>query len=358
MGGPAAADAARPVGGARPAGRGAVADRRRRTEGSGGRRPSSATACSPPPSPRSTRATAWPGGRCSRSAPSSTRARTRLDPGDGRARPRTRRRLPRHVRARRTRRRRRLPRRRHVAGRDRGDARSDPGTWPSTRAISSPPTGPTRWSSTRPRRSPACSPPPAPPTRSAPRLEDLAAARRHRDRLPTRGPRHPPRAARPSPTPPPTLRGSALPAHAREAQRSATARLGRMLDHLSIQCADLDASKAFYDAVLATLGGERIFDFGDAVGYGVPPFPTSGSAASRPATASANRTSPSPRPTGRRSARSSTRPSRRAPRSSTSRASGPSTTSTTTAPSSATPTATTSRRSATSPSREPTTQSR
>jgi catechol 2,3-dioxygenase-like lactoylglutathione lyase family enzyme len=46
-----------------------------------------------------------------------------------------------------------------------------------------------------------------------------------------------------------------------------------MLDHLSIQCADLDASKAFYDAVLATLGGERIFDFGVAVGYGIPPFP-------------------------------------------------------------------------------------
>jgi catechol 2,3-dioxygenase-like lactoylglutathione lyase family enzyme len=46
-----------------------------------------------------------------------------------------------------------------------------------------------------------------------------------------------------------------------------------MLDHLSIQCADLDASKAFYDAVLATLGGERMFDFGDAVGYGVPPSP-------------------------------------------------------------------------------------
>ena len=46
-----------------------------------------------------------------------------------------------------------------------------------------------------------------------------------------------------------------------------------MLDHLSIQCADLDASKAFYDAVLATLGGERIFDFGEGVGYGIPPFP-------------------------------------------------------------------------------------
>ena len=30
-----------------------------------------------------------------------------------------------------------------------------------------------------------------------------------------------------------------------------------MLDHLSIQCADVDASAAFYDAVLAPLGGPR-----------------------------------------------------------------------------------------------------
>jgi catechol 2,3-dioxygenase-like lactoylglutathione lyase family enzyme len=46
-----------------------------------------------------------------------------------------------------------------------------------------------------------------------------------------------------------------------------------MLDHLSIQCADLERSAAFYDAVLATLGGERIMDFGDVLGYGVPPMP-------------------------------------------------------------------------------------
>ena len=46
-----------------------------------------------------------------------------------------------------------------------------------------------------------------------------------------------------------------------------------MLDHLSIQCADVAASAAFYDAVLAPLGGERILDFGDAIGYGVPPVP-------------------------------------------------------------------------------------
>ena len=47
-----------------------------------------------------------------------------------------------------------------------------------------------------------------------------------------------------------------------------------MLDHLSIQCADFEASSAFYDKVLATLGGVRVMDFGDVIGYGVPPMPT------------------------------------------------------------------------------------
>ena len=42
-----------------------------------------------------------------------------------------------------------------------------------------------------------------------------------------------------------------------------------MLDHLSIQCADVGASAAFYDAVLAPLGGARIMDFGPVIGYGV-----------------------------------------------------------------------------------------
>ena len=37
----------------------------------------------------------------------------------------------------------------------------------------------------------------------------------------------------------------------------------RMLDHLSIQCADVAAGAAFYDTVLAPLGGGRIMDFGD-----------------------------------------------------------------------------------------------
>jgi catechol 2,3-dioxygenase-like lactoylglutathione lyase family enzyme len=42
-----------------------------------------------------------------------------------------------------------------------------------------------------------------------------------------------------------------------------------MLDHLSIQCTDLTASAAFYDAVLAPLGTRRVMEFGAAIGYGV-----------------------------------------------------------------------------------------
>jgi catechol 2,3-dioxygenase-like lactoylglutathione lyase family enzyme len=41
-----------------------------------------------------------------------------------------------------------------------------------------------------------------------------------------------------------------------------------MLDHLSIQAADLAASLAFYDQVLATVGARRVADFGNPVGYG------------------------------------------------------------------------------------------
>ncbi|MCU1427827.1 MAG: hypothetical protein JWL83_1827 [Actinomycetia bacterium] len=47
-----------------------------------------------------------------------------------------------------------------------------------------------------------------------------------------------------------------------------------MLDHLSIQCADTDASSRFYDAVLVPLGGERAMDFGTVIGYGVSGRPT------------------------------------------------------------------------------------
>jgi len=42
-----------------------------------------------------------------------------------------------------------------------------------------------------------------------------------------------------------------------------------MIDHVSIQCSDAAASAAFYDAVLAPLGGGRVMAFGPVVGYGV-----------------------------------------------------------------------------------------
>jgi catechol 2,3-dioxygenase-like lactoylglutathione lyase family enzyme len=42
-----------------------------------------------------------------------------------------------------------------------------------------------------------------------------------------------------------------------------------MLDHVSIQCADLEASSTFYDAVFAPLGIQAVIDFGDVTGYGV-----------------------------------------------------------------------------------------
>jgi len=48
---------------------------------------------------------------------------------------------------------------------------------------------------------------------------------------------------------------------------------GTMLDHVGIQCADMAASAALYDAVLAPLGAKRIMDFGEAIGYGVPSHP-------------------------------------------------------------------------------------
>jgi catechol 2,3-dioxygenase-like lactoylglutathione lyase family enzyme len=46
-----------------------------------------------------------------------------------------------------------------------------------------------------------------------------------------------------------------------------------MLDHVGLQCTDMARSAAFYDAVLAPLGATRIMDFGEAIGYGVPPMP-------------------------------------------------------------------------------------
>jgi catechol 2,3-dioxygenase-like lactoylglutathione lyase family enzyme len=46
-----------------------------------------------------------------------------------------------------------------------------------------------------------------------------------------------------------------------------------MLDHLAIQCTDMEASAEFYDAVLEPLGGRRLMDFGTVIGYGVAPKP-------------------------------------------------------------------------------------
>ena len=42
-----------------------------------------------------------------------------------------------------------------------------------------------------------------------------------------------------------------------------------MINHVSIQCADLDRASQFYDTLLATIGGKRIIDRGDPIGYGV-----------------------------------------------------------------------------------------
>jgi catechol 2,3-dioxygenase-like lactoylglutathione lyase family enzyme len=43
-----------------------------------------------------------------------------------------------------------------------------------------------------------------------------------------------------------------------------------MIDHISLQCADVQASATFYEAVLATVGCERVVDFGDTIGFGPP----------------------------------------------------------------------------------------
>jgi catechol 2,3-dioxygenase-like lactoylglutathione lyase family enzyme len=41
-----------------------------------------------------------------------------------------------------------------------------------------------------------------------------------------------------------------------------------MLDHISIQCADPAAAKAFYEAILAPLEGRTIMSYGDVHGLG------------------------------------------------------------------------------------------
>ncbi|QCQ91645.1 VOC family protein [Rhodococcus sp. SGAir0479] len=47
-----------------------------------------------------------------------------------------------------------------------------------------------------------------------------------------------------------------------------------MLDHVGIQCADVESAATFYDAVLAPLGGKRLVEPAPGViGYGAPPHP-------------------------------------------------------------------------------------
>ena len=73
-----------------------------------------------------------------------------------------------------------------------------------------------------------------------------------------------------------------------------------MLDHVSIQCADLPRAAAFYDAVLAPVGGGRVLTFGEVVGYGVgqkPSFWLGPLSSGR--TRTAKSTSPSPLAIGR-----------------------------------------------------------
>jgi catechol 2,3-dioxygenase-like lactoylglutathione lyase family enzyme len=41
-----------------------------------------------------------------------------------------------------------------------------------------------------------------------------------------------------------------------------------VIDHLGINCADWEKSKAFYDSLLGVLGFTRQMDFGVAIGYG------------------------------------------------------------------------------------------
>jgi catechol 2,3-dioxygenase-like lactoylglutathione lyase family enzyme len=47
-----------------------------------------------------------------------------------------------------------------------------------------------------------------------------------------------------------------------------------MLDHVSIQCADVATAAAFYDAVLAPLGSSRQMDFGEVLGFGTEGKPS------------------------------------------------------------------------------------
>ncbi|HRD76106.1 MAG TPA: VOC family protein [Hyphomicrobiaceae bacterium] len=42
----------------------------------------------------------------------------------------------------------------------------------------------------------------------------------------------------------------------------------KLLDHVSIAVADIDAARPFYDAAMAALGCSKVYDRADALGYG------------------------------------------------------------------------------------------
>ena len=46
-----------------------------------------------------------------------------------------------------------------------------------------------------------------------------------------------------------------------------------MINHIAIQCRDIAASATFYDTLLGVLGGKRIIERNDLIGYGTG-FPT------------------------------------------------------------------------------------
>jgi len=46
-----------------------------------------------------------------------------------------------------------------------------------------------------------------------------------------------------------------------------------VIDHVSIQCANVTTSASFYEAVLAPLGAGRLVSSGDAIGFGRAPTP-------------------------------------------------------------------------------------
>lgn len=42
----------------------------------------------------------------------------------------------------------------------------------------------------------------------------------------------------------------------------------QLLDHVSVSVADIDAARPFYDAAMAALGADKVYDRVDALGYG------------------------------------------------------------------------------------------